>query len=139
VGLAAIMAAALLVLGWAPTRRLAGDEALPAMFVGCAISVVGSLAGTVPVILARNKPHLEAWSAALAAMGTRLAVVIVLGAAAALAGWWPTKPLLLWVAVSHAGLLVPDTLFSIKVLARQVLAQQVLARQAPAEKQGDSK
>lgn len=117
------MAAVLLVLGWAPTRRLAGEEALPAMFVGCAISVVGSLAGTVPVILARNRPHVEAWSAALAAMGTRLAVVLVLAAALALSGAWPARPLLVWVLVSHAGFLVPDTLLSIKVLARQALAE----------------
>lgn len=122
-GLAVVVAAVLLVLGWAPTRRLAGDEALPAMFVGCAISVVGSLAGTVPVVMARNRPHTEAWSAALAAMGTRLAIVIVLGAATALAGIWPAKPLLLWVVVSHAGFLVPDTVLSIKVLARQALAE----------------
>lgn len=123
-GLAAIVAVLLLVLGWAPTRRLAGEEALPAMFVGCAISVVGSLAGTVPVIMARNKPHVEAWSAVLAAMGIRLAIVIVLGAAFAFAGNWPTKPLLVWVALAHVGFLVPDTLLGIKVLARQALAEK---------------
>lgn len=122
-GLALATTAVLLALGYAPTRRFGGDEALPAMFVGCAVGVVASLLGAVPVILARNKPHIEAWTAAMGAMAVRLGVAIVAGVGLALAGTWPAKPLLVWVVISHVGLLIPDTLLSIKVLARQALAE----------------
>lgn len=122
-GLVLIVAAALLTVGWVPTRNVAGDEALKAMVAGCAIAAVASLVGTLPVILARNKPHLDAWTAALVAMGVRLAVIVALGAAVALSGTVPARPLLLWLVLSHAGFLVPDTLLSIQVLARQALAE----------------
>lgn len=122
-GLMVMVTAALLLLGYAPTRRLGGEEAVPAMLVGCAISVVASVVGTLPVFLARNRPHLEAWTAAMVAMAVRLGIAIVLGVALALSGVFATKPLLIWVAVGHAAFLVPDTLFSIKVLAQQALAE----------------
>ena len=57
------------------------------------------------------------------AMVVRLGIAIVLGVGVALSGMVPQKPLLIWVATSHAAFLVPDTLLSIKVLARQALAE----------------
>lgn len=122
-GFALVVAALLLALGFLPTRRLGGEAALPAMFVGCAVGVVASLVGTIPVLLARNRPHVEAWTAAMVAMGVRLGIAIVLGVGLALSGIWPPKPLLVWVVLSHGGLMVPDTLLGIKVLARQALAE----------------
>lgn len=122
-GLALLVAVALPALGWVPTRRWAGDEALSAMFAGCAIGVVASLLGSIPVFLAKNKPHLEALTAAMAAMGVRLAIAAVLGVAVAMAGTLPVKPLLIWLVIGHAGLLIPDTMLSIKILARQALAE----------------
>lgn len=118
-----VVAAALLLLGYGPTRRLAGDEAVPAMLAGMAIAAVASLAGAVLVFKARHKPHLEAWTAAMGVMATRLGIAIVLGVAVALAGALPARPLLLWIVISHAGFLVPDTLLSTQVLARQALVE----------------
>ena len=122
-GLALIVAVLLVALGYVPTRRWAGDEALLAMLAGCAVGVVASLFGTIPVFLAKSKPHVEAWTAALAAMGVRLGIVIVSGLALTLAGTLPAKPFLIWLVIAHAGLLVPDTMLSIKILARQALAE----------------
>lgn len=122
-GLVLAVAAALLLLGYGPTRRLAGDEAVPAMLAGVAIAAAASLAGALLVFKARHRPLADAWSAAMGVMGARLGIVIVLGAAVALAGAFPVRPLLIWIVISHAGFLVPDTLLSIKVLARQALAE----------------
>ncbi|NJL30073.1 MAG: hypothetical protein HC897_20360, partial [Thermoanaerobaculia bacterium] len=61
--------------------------------------------------------------AALGATATRLGVVIVLAAVVALAGVVETKPLLLWVVISHGGLLIADTLLSVKVLSKRELAE----------------
>ncbi len=119
-----MVTAALMALGYGPTRRLAGDEAVPAMLAGCAISFFASLVGTAPVLRARNEPHVAAWSAAMIAMAVRMGIALMLGVALALAGAFPAKPLLLWVVISHAVLLVPDTLLSIKVLAQQALAEE---------------
>ncbi len=122
-GFAVLVTAALVALGYGLTRRLAGEEAVGAMLAGCAVGFVASLVGTIPVLLARNDPHVAAWSAAMVAMVTRLGVAIVLGVALAFGGVFAAKPLLLWVVISHGALLVPDTLLSIKVLARRALAE----------------
>lgn len=122
-GLALALAAALLLLGYGPTRRLAGDEAVPAMIAAVAIAAVASLAGALLVYRARHRPHAEAWNAALGAMAARLGIAIVLGVAVALTGAFPVRPLLLWIVIAHAGFLVPDTLLSTQVLARRALAE----------------
>ncbi len=122
-GLTLLVTAALLLLGHGLTERWAGTGALTAMYAGCAVGAAASLAGTVPVLRARKRSHVDALSAAMVAMGVRLGIALGLGIALAMSGVFPTRPLLLWVVVSHAGLLVPDTLLSIKVLAQQALME----------------
>lgn len=104
--------AGLLVLGYVPTVRLAGDGAVPAMLAGCGLSLVASLAGTVPIVLARQRTALEAMPSVIGSITLRIALVLALATAAALSGWFVNKPLLLWVAISHVGLLVVDTHFA---------------------------
>lgn len=122
--LAGAIVVALIALGYLPTRRLAGEAGLAAMLAGCLVSLVASLAGTVPVFLARHRSHVEMVPAALVATATRLGVAIVLTTAVALAGSIATKPLLLWVVISHGGLLIADTMLSIKVLSKRELAEK---------------
>jgi hypothetical protein len=47
-------------------------------------------------------------------MAVRLGVVLALGLAAALSGWFERRPLLIWIAVSHLALLAVDTRFMLK-------------------------
>lgn len=98
------------------------------MVAGCLVSFVASLVGTLPVLAARNQPHIEAWTAAMIAMVVRLGIVIVLGISLTLGGLFPQKSILLWVVISHAAFLIPDTVLSIKVLAKQSLAKQTLTQ-----------
>jgi len=99
-------------LGFPATRRLGGEAALPAMFVAGSSAFVASLVGTLPLLLKRGTAQVDKVPAVLASMALRLLVVVVLATAAALSGLVARKPLWIWVAVSHAGLLVADTLFA---------------------------
>jgi hypothetical protein len=103
---------ALLVLGYLPTVRLAGDGAVPAMLAGCALGVVASLVGAVPIWRATSRPGgrppQELFPAMLGSIVLRFAAALVLAVAAVLTGWFATKPLLIWLAISYAGLLAVD-------------------------------
>ena len=113
-GLAATALAAL--LGYVPTRRLGGEEALGAMIAGCAIGWLASALGGIPVVLGRGKVAnpTARLQAMMASMGLRFGVVLALGAAAAFSGWFGLKPLLLWIAISYMALLAVDTWYAVK-------------------------
>ena len=99
------MAVALCVIGVVPTRRLAGDEAVLAMVIGCAVSLISAaLAGLLLVMGTADMPEAKMQRSFLA-MVTRLAVVIALGAAAVLSGKFATQPLLFWIATAYVALL----------------------------------
>ena len=104
-GLALGMVAVLMAVGLAPTRRLGGDGALPAMAVGCGISFVSaSLAAWLLTAVSADTPAARMQRAFLA-MVVRLAVVVILGLAAALSGELARTPLLFWLAASYVVLL----------------------------------
>jgi hypothetical protein len=113
-GLAATALAAL--LGYVPTRRLGGEEALGAMIAGCAVGWLASALGGIPVALGRGKVAnpTARLQAMLASMGLRFGVVLALGSAAAFSGWFGLKPLLLWIAISYMALLAVDTWYAVK-------------------------
>lgn len=92
-------------IGVLPTRRLGGEAAIPAMAAGCLISFVSAaLAGWLLVMFGAATPTARMQRAFLA-MAVRLAVVIVLGLAAALSGEVARSPLLLWLAITYLALL----------------------------------
>jgi hypothetical protein len=101
------------LLGVLPTRRLGGSGALPALLAGCTIGIVGSALGGVPLALAAGKPAAARIPAVLGAMLLRLAAVAALGTAAVLSGRFARGPLLLWIAISYAALLVVDTRYAL--------------------------
>ncbi len=110
--LAAATLAVLLALGFLPTERLAGDEGISAMVVGCGVSMVGSVAGTLPFLLSQSRTQVEVMPAVMGSIAVRLVAVIALAAAVAWSGTVANRLLLIWVAISHAGLLVADTRYA---------------------------
>ena len=103
--LAVAMVLGLGAIGVLPTRRLAGEQSLAAMAAGCAISLVAAaLAGWLLIVVAGDTPEARMQRAAMA-MFCRLAVVAVLGLAAALSGEVARTPLLFWLAISYVVLL----------------------------------
>jgi hypothetical protein len=104
-GLALAIVAVLMAVGLVPTRRLAGDEALTAMAVGCGISFVSAaLAAGLLTAVSAGTPAARMQRAFLA-MVVRLGVVVVLGMAAVLSGEVAQMPLLFWLAASYVVLL----------------------------------
>lgn len=114
--LTAAIVAGLMALGFLPTRQLAGDGALAAMVAGCLISLVGAVAGTLPVTLARGRAAADTVSSVMLSMAMRLGVVVVLGVAAAWSGWFEVGPLVVWLLLSHTALLVADVRFTKQTL-----------------------
>lgn len=115
--LAAVVLAA--ALGFVPTRRLGGEEALAGMIAGCVIGWAASALGGIPVALSRGRRGTVVTPAArlqamLASMGLRFGVVLALGAVAVFSGWFGMKPLLLWIAISYLALLAVDTWYAVK-------------------------
>jgi hypothetical protein len=104
-GLAIVAVVALLAVGYLPTRRLAGDAAVPAMAAGCLVSLVSAaMAALVLVAMPADTPTARMQRASLA-MTVRLAVVVLLGAAAVFSGGLARAPLLFWLAASYVALL----------------------------------
>ena len=104
-GLAAGIVVALCAVGYVPTRRLAGPDGVGSMLAGCGISLVAAaLAGWLLTAVGAETPQARMQRAFLA-MVVRLAVVIVLGLAAALSGAFARTPLLFWMAAAYVVLL----------------------------------
>jgi hypothetical protein len=104
-GLAVGLVVALCAVGYLPTRRLAGADATGAMAAGCGISLVAAaLAGWLLTAVGAETPEARMQRGFLA-MVVRLAVVIVLGLAAALSGEFARAPLLFWMATAYVVLL----------------------------------
>ena len=104
-GLAAGLVVALCAVGYFPTRRLAGEAGVAAMAAGCGISLVAAaLAVFLLTAVAAQTPEARMQRGFLA-MVVRLAVVTVLGIAAALSGAFARTPLLFWMATAYVVLL----------------------------------
>jgi hypothetical protein len=102
-------------LGYLPTLRIAGEDAIVAMLAGCGISFIASGVGVIPVLLALRDPTSNITQAILVSTGLRFIVVLMLTLSIALSGWFETAPLLIWVAISYMALLTIDTLFLVRV------------------------
>jgi hypothetical protein len=108
------VAAVVALLGVVPTRRLAGDGALPALLAGCVIGIVASALGGIPIALAHGKPAAARMPAVMAAMLLRLVMAVALGAVAALSGRFARGPLLIWIVITYVALLVIDTRYALR-------------------------
>jgi hypothetical protein len=104
-GLAVGLVLVLCAVGYLPTRRLAGRGGVAAMAAGCGISLVAAaLAGLLLTAVGAQTPEARMQRGFLA-MVVRLAVVTVLGVAAALSGVFARTPLLFWMATAYVVLL----------------------------------
>ena len=113
----------LLAVGYLPTRSLAGEVALPAMFLACAVVFVGSAVGALPIATTGRRqvegnPGIDGLKRFTASMVLRLLLVALLAGAVI---WFlepARKPFLLWLAISYLVLLAADTGFAQAVFRR---------------------
>lgn len=115
-GTAVAAGAVLVLVGYPATRRLGGEGGVEAMVVACAVSVVASAVGALPVAFGSGATPADRLNRTLGAMVARLFVALLLGAAAALSGWLATGPLLIWLVISYLALLILDTVYALRVL-----------------------
>lgn len=109
------------LIGYLPTRQLAGPEALPAMMAGCLIGLVSSLAGAGPIIVLGAKGTDSARLVGiLLSTVLRLFTAALLGAAAVWTGRFATRPLLIWIALSYMANLVVEVRYAIRLFPRNV-------------------
>ena len=104
----------LLGVGYMPTRRLAGDEGLPAMAAGCAVSFAAAAMAAGLVLATPAATPVARMQRALLAMMVRLAIVVGLGAAAVFSGTFPRTPLLFWLATTYVVLLPLEVKLAIR-------------------------
>jgi drug/metabolite transporter (DMT)-like permease len=113
---AVAVGAVLLLLGYAPTRRLGGSEALPAMAAGCVIGILASAVGAIPVVLARRSGRGSPLQGMLTSMALRFMAVLALGLSAGLSGWFESRPLLIWIAIGYVAQLPLDARYATRGL-----------------------
>lgn len=114
VALAVGVTVAVGAIGLVPTRRLAGEDGLPALLAGCLIGLLSSLVGGLPIALSRDRTPAGRVTAMMGSTAARLAAVVILGAAAVLSGRFATIPLLGWSAISYAALLGVDAWYALR-------------------------
>lgn len=114
--LAVLLTVAMVAVGYVPTKRLGGPGAVTAMLAGCVISLVASVVGCIPIVLASRGPKQKMPPAVMLATALRFLVVLILALSAALSGWFERAPLLVWVGISYVVLLVADTIYAVRLI-----------------------
>jgi hypothetical protein len=102
------------LLGYAPTWRMGGDGALPAMAAGIGIGVIASGVGALPILLARRSGAALSPVQGLLSTAIRLAVLVVLGVSAGLSGVFETRSLIVWIALGYAAQLALDVRYAVR-------------------------
>ncbi len=113
---AIVVAVLLLAIGYFPTKRLAGTEAVPAMVAGCVISMLSSIVGALPLRNSSRGPVSRVPQAVLLSTALRFLVVLILALSVALSGWFVRAPLLVWVAISYMVFLTTDTVRNVRMV-----------------------
>ncbi len=111
---AVAVGAAAALLGAAPTRRLGGPVAIPAMLAGCAIGVIASAVGALPILISRRSGAAPSPLQGLISTAVRLGAVVVLALSVGLSGWFEWRPLLLWIALGYMAQLALDVWYAVR-------------------------
>lgn len=117
-----LVTVSLLGLGFLPTWRIGGLEAVGGQVAGCAISAMAGWAGMLLVGRLSGRASMptlgpgDRLTAMLVPMIVRLVLVVVLGLAAALSELFESRALLIWLAISYMALLPVETAFAVRRL-----------------------
>lgn len=104
---------ACIALGYLPTIKLGGKNAVTPMLVGCGISLAASWIGAIPIVMTNRRKGKCSPSTIMAGTVLRFFLVLAAALSVALGGQLERTPLLLWVAISYVVLLIPDTFLAL--------------------------
>lgn len=108
------LAVVLILVGYFPTRQLAGDGTTASLLAGVAVSLMASWAGAIPVALTRTRvAAFGPGNVVMAAMLVRFVVVLALALAIALSGRVDRPVFLIWVGIAYMALLAADTHYAV--------------------------
>ncbi|MCK4659868.1 MAG: hypothetical protein KAV82_10145 [Phycisphaerae bacterium] len=116
VGIAALGVAA--AMGYYPTLRLGGGEAVRAMFAGCGVALIAGGVGIIPVCTARfsELDPAAVTNRVLLSTALRMVVALAITLSVVLSGWFPKAPLLVWIAIAYVVTLLADTVYLVGIL-----------------------
>lgn len=109
-------AAVVAILGYFPTLRLGGSDAIGAMFAGIAISLIASCIGSAVIGLGGRKDPTKAPQAVLLASTIRFVVTLALTASVVLSDWFEPLAIGLWVGIAYLAMLLVDTIYAVRLL-----------------------
>ena len=104
----------IVILGYVPTVRIAGSDAVAAMLAGCGASWLASCLAVAPLAAVRVQEQRQVAPAVLLSTGIRFIAVLVLVVPLTLSGWFEQTVLVVWVGISYLLLLLIDTAFAVR-------------------------
>jgi hypothetical protein len=112
---ASIAAIIIVILGYIPTVRIAGPDAVAAMLAGCGVSWLASCLAVAPLAAARAQGQQQMASAVLLSTGVRFIAVLFLVVPLTLSGWFEQTVLVVWAGISYLLLLLIDTVVAVRL------------------------
>lgn len=106
-------------LGYVPTIRIAGPEAIGSMLAGCGVSLAAGCVGAAALVWCTTRPASEAALAVLVSTALRFMTVLLLVIPVALSGFVDRNVFVVWVAVSYLPMLMLDTFVAVRVSKRR--------------------
>lgn len=116
--LSLVAAVMIAVLGYYPTRTLAGGGGVTAMLVGLAIALAAALVGLVPPLLTCRRPPAQRVSGTLGGMALRFVVALGLLLSLLFLTELNRAALGIWTVIGYMLLLVVDTIVLVRLSER---------------------
>lgn len=118
VGLALLSAVVIAALGYVPTIRVSGEQAVFSMVVGCCVSWITSSIGAIPLAVALPRDPSKAPVVILGSTAIRFLVVLALVVPLTFSGWVDRKVFVFWVGISYVLMLLVDTAYALLLVKR---------------------
>ncbi len=116
VGVALLLVATIACIGYWPTIRVAGNDSVWSMLIGCGVSWIAGCIGAIPLARALSEQSPQPALAVLTSTVLRFITVLLLVIPLTLSGWFQSPVLVLWVAVSYFVLLIVDTALTVRAM-----------------------
>lgn len=116
VGVALATTVVLAGLGYLPTIRAAGDQAVWSMLIGCLVSWLSSCVGAIPLARGLSAGGPQPAIAVLYSTAFRIVTVLLLVVPLVLGSGLERTVFVVWVALSYLVLLVVDTCFVVRMM-----------------------
>lgn len=104
------------LLGWFPTRRLAGESAWIPMFAGIGVSMIASMVAAIPLAGLSRLPGRDRHTATLMAMAIRMALTMALVLVVVFGTSLARTPFVLWAGISYLAQLAAETIAAVRLM-----------------------